>query len=252
MATGGRSLPKSGSDGFGLDCAQRLGHTIVATTPALVPLLLAGERDAHLSGVSHDAELTIWIDNRVHLRLRGSMLWTHVGISGPVVLDASRHWLRGELESRAVRMTASVIPGATFDTQDAWWTGISRTRPQASIVTLLATMVPASLATAMLSSLGLEPARTLAHLSRDDRRRLVRAITEWPLDISGSRGYTFAEATAGGVSLDEIDPSTMESRICPGLYLIGEMLDVDGRIGGFNFQWAWSSAYVAARALSLG
>ena len=90
----------------------------------------------------------------------------------------------------------------------------------------------------------------LAHLPRPDRRKLIHALVAWPLAVSGSRGYNYAEVTAGGVSLAEIDPATLESRLCPGLYLVGEILDVDGRIGGFNFQWAWSSAYVVARALA--
>jgi predicted flavoprotein YhiN len=89
----------------------------------------------------------------------------------------------------------------------------------------------------------------LAHLDRPLRRRLSHALAEWPLAVSGNRGYNYAEATAGGVALDEIEPGTMASRRCAGLYLVGEMLDVDGRIGGFNFQWAWSSAYAAARSL---
>src|SRR5262249_5278818 len=97
---------------------------------------------------------------------------------------------------------------------------------------------------------GLPADRTLAALSREDRRRLLHTILEWPLDVTDSRGYNYAEVTAGGVALDEIDPGTMESRRSPGLYLVGEILDVDGRIGGFNFQWAWSSATVAAGALA--
>jgi predicted flavoprotein YhiN len=114
----------------------------------------------------------------------------------------------------------------------------------------LADVLPASLATTILQRLALESTRPVAELPRVDRRRLARALVEWPLNIDGNRGYNYAEATAGGVALDEIDPATMSSRKCPGLYLVGEMLDVDGRIGGFNFQWAWSSAMVAARALA--
>jgi len=110
--------------------------------------------------------------------------------------------------------------------------------------------VPASVAAALLARLGIDITTPLAHFARDDRRRLVHALVAWPLPVVGTRGYNYAEATAGGVALDEIDPSTMASRVCRGLYLVGEMLDVDGRIGGFNFQWAWSSAWVAARALS--
>ena len=87
-------------------------------------------------------------------------------------------------------------------------------------------------------------------LTREDRRRLVHALTAWPLPVTDTRGYNYAEVTAGGVELGEIDPATMESRVCPGLFLVGEILDVDGRIGGFNFQWAWSSAFVAARGIA--
>ena len=111
-------------------------------------------------------------------------------------------------------------------------------------------MVPASVAAALVAHLGLDGARPLAHLARDDRRRLVHALVAWPLAVTGTRGYNYAEVTAGGVALSEIDPSTMESRVCPGLYLVGEILDVDGRIGGFNFQWAWSSARVAGARLA--
>jgi predicted flavoprotein YhiN len=98
--------------------------------------------------------------------------------------------------------------------------------------------------------LSIDPSRTLAQLTRVERRALVHALTGWPLAVAGSRGYNYAEATAGGVALDEVAMATMESRVCAGLYLVGEVLDVDGRLGGFNFQWAWSTAYVAGRALA--
>ena len=123
-------------------------------------------------------------------------------------------------------------------------------RPQTSLLlSALSAILPASVAAALLQHLGLDAGIPLAHLSRDDRRRLSHALVAWPLDVVGSRGYNYAEATAGGVALNEIDPATMQSRICSGLFLVGEILDVDGRIGGFNFQWAWSSARVAAAAL---
>ncbi len=101
----------------------------------------------------------------------------------------------------------------------------------------------------MVRGVNADPARQLAHVTRDERRTLTAALLEWPLSVAGCRGWNYAEATAGGVALDEIDPATMASRRCNGLYLVGEMLDVDGRIGGFNFQWAWSSGYVAGGAL---
>ena len=139
--------------------------------------------------------------------------------------------------------------GQAFDRIDAMWTSLAADRPRTSLHTALAETLPGSIASAVLEQLGLDDATALAHLARADRRRLAHALVEWPLAVTGSRGYNYAEATAGGVTLEEMNPGTMESRRCPGLYLVGEMLDVDGRIGGFNFQWAWSSAHVAARAI---
>jgi predicted Rossmann fold flavoprotein len=256
LATGGRSLPKSGSDGAGLEFARSLGHTIVPTTPALVPLVLDNTSSTainrELAGVSHDAELSVWIDGRIATRLCGSLLWTHVGISGPVALNASRHWLRAEVEGRPVRLTLSFCPGGTLETQHALWTAMVAARSKVSLLTALSGIVPTSVAAVLLDRLTIDPTRQLAHFTRDERRRVVHAITEWPLPVTGCRGYTFAEATAGGVALDEVDSATMESRVGRGLYLVGEMLDVDGRIGGFNFQWAWSTAFLVGRALALG
>lgn len=252
MATGGLSLPKTGSDGRGMEIARGLGHTVVPTTPALVPLTSSDDQSLHraLTGVAHEAELALWIDGRVALRLRGSLLWTHFGFSGPVVLDISRHWLRARLEERSAKVTLGFVPGESFESVDREWASPSTVRRRTSVHRRLADLLPASVAAALLQRLAIEPATIAAELSRDDRRRLTHALVESPLYVDGDRGYNYAEATAGGVALDEIDPATMGSRTCPGLYLVGEMLDVDGRIGGFNFQWAWSSARVAASALA--
>jgi len=255
LATGGLSLPKTGSDGGGYEIARTLGHTIVAPTPALAPLLLADEgpfaihRD--LAGVSHEVELAIWIDGAVGVTLAGALLWTHFGISGPVVLDASRHWARATLEGRDVELTASFYPGRSFDRIDEQWIDRARTRPTSTIRSSLASDVPAAVADAVLQSLSLDANQVLAKLSRDDRRRLVHALVGWPLAVRETRGYNYAEVTAGGVELTEIDPASMESRRCPGLFLVGEILDVDGRLGGFNFQWAWSTGKVAGTAIRL-
>jgi predicted Rossmann fold flavoprotein len=252
LAMGGQSLPKSGSDGSGFALARQLGHTVVATTPGLVPLVLVDEpRRVHrdLQGVAHAAELTLWLDGKAATRLAGSLLWTHFGISGPVALDMSRHWLRGRIEGRRPALTLSFCPSQSFEDADSWWTAQAAQRPQASVHQSLAALVPVSVATALLDRLAIDDRTALAHFTRNDRRRLVHALVEWPLAVQDSRGYNYAEVTAGGVSLDEIDPSTMASRVRQGLFLVGEILDVDGRIGGFNFQWAWSSARVCAAAL---
>jgi predicted Rossmann fold flavoprotein len=255
LATGGRSLPKTGSDGAGYDFARRLGHQYVDTTPALAPLLLDGSRHAALSGVSHRAALTLRSGGDVRIRIAGSMLWTHFGVSGPAALNLSRHWHSARGEGHAVDTTLSVCPDDTFESLEQWLRELETSRPRALVATLLASKVPAAIADAWSSSLGLAQT-TMAHLSREDRRRLIRALLETPLAVRDSRGYNYAEVTAGGIPLEEVDPARMASRVCPGLYLVGEILNVDGRLGGFNFQWAWSSGWVAgcavARALSSG
>lgn len=249
LATGGRSLPKSGSDGAGYELAARLGHGYVDTTPALAPLVLADGRHSALSGVSHDVRLTVRVAGGRATHLDGALLWTHFGASGPVVLNASRHWHRARLEGHAVDVVVNLFPGETFESLEAWFCEQALARPKAHVATILATRLPAAVATAWTRGAGLaEP--SLAHLTRESRRRLVHALLSSPLDVRDSRGYTVAEATAGGIPLEEIDPSRMASRHCDGLYLVGEILDVDGRLGGFNFQWAWSSAWVAGHAIA--
>ena len=256
LATGGCSLPKTGSDGFGYELARRLGHGCVATTPALAPLLLDGAGgEAHiphaaLAGVTHDAEMTLWRAGRVERRLAGSLLWTHFGVSGPLALNLSRHWHRATLSGGSVRVTLNACPGETHVSMDAWLLEQERTRPRAHVATVLATRLPAAVANAALEAGEVGPGTTMAHLTREERRRLVRTLVEAPMAIVNSRGYQYAEVTAGGVPLDEIDPSTLQSRLCAGLFFAGEILDVDGRLGGFNFQWAWSSAWVAAHAIA--
>ena len=178
------------------------------------------------------------------------MLWTHFGVSGPLALNMSRHWHRAHIERRDVEVSLNLLPGESFERIEEWWQVQVRTRPRARPATALATRVPAAVADAWTRSSGISDDATLAHLSREDRRRLTHALLDTVLPIRDSRGYNYAEVTAGGVPLDEVDPATMESRLTPGLYFVGEILDVDGRLGGFNFQWAWSTAWVAAQAIA--
>jgi predicted Rossmann fold flavoprotein len=253
LATGGRSLPKTGSDGTGYDLARTLGHSLVPQTPALAPLVLDGDTPssvhAALSGVAVDVDLSVWIDGTVAVRLHGALLFTHFGVSGPVVLNASRHWARARLEDRSVRVAINFRPASSFESVERDWIAAASDRPRATLRGYLSSHLPDTLTRAILEAIRLPLDRPLASLSREDRRLLVHALVEWPLCVADTRGYNYAEVTAGGVALDEIDPRTMESRVCPRLFLVGEILDVDGRIGGFNFQWAWSSARAAARGI---
>jgi predicted Rossmann fold flavoprotein len=250
LATGGRSLPKSGSNGFGYELAARLGHSMVDTTPALAPLLLDGAAHAALSGIAQPVSLTLTAGAERLVRLDGALLWTHFGASGPVVLNVSRHWHRARLEGRSVRLLVNVCPGESFESLESWWRREERARPTVLARTVLATRLPQAVALAWLERAGIGADVTMAHVSRELRRALVHALVESELVARDSRGYGYAEVTAGGVRLEEVDSATLESRLCRGLYLTGEILDVDGRLGGFNFQWAWSSGYVAGCAIA--
>lgn len=239
LAAGGRSVPKTGSDGSGYALARALGHTITATFPALVPLIVTpGHWLTAISGTSVDAELSVKSPTgRVLHRHRGSMLFTHFGLSGPVVLDISRHWIANQ----PATLAANFLPGETFDSLDAALLNAARRNPRATVPSVLRGRLPERLLTQ------LAPDTPLGRMTKDDRRRLVRDLIDYTLPVIRDRGFDYAEVTAGGVPLEEIDLSTMESRRCKNLYLCGEILDVDGRIGGFNFQWAWASGRAAGR-----
>ncbi|MCA9420711.1 MAG: NAD(P)/FAD-dependent oxidoreductase [Nitrospira sp.] len=247
LATGGRSLPKTGSDGSGWTLAQRLGHTVTPTYPALVPLLLEPSFfHATLSGISHDVTLTTTIAGKTSDRCTGSLLWTHLGISGPVVLDASRVWVRADAQGEAARLHLHCFPQLSNQDVEKWLMQAASLPGRKLVPTLLAERLPTRVASTLASLQ--EPALSdtpINLLSKEARRNLVRTLTNLDLPVIGSRGWNFAEVTAGGVPLEEISAHSMGSRHMPGLYVIGEMLDCDGRIGGFNFQWAWATGYLA-------
>ena len=248
LATGGRSVPKTGSDGHGFEIAHTLGHTVTETFPALVPLVIEGAHGLHdLSGTSAEVELSIRrLTGKVIHRDRGSMLMTHFGVSGPVVLDISRHWIAARREDKSVSLVVNFLPDETFESLDQRFVDAGRKNPQATIDSILRGDLSSRLIEAIR---GPRPeARGLGNLPRDERQQIARDFTEFELPVTADRGFDYAEVTAGGVPLNEIDLATMESRICPSLFLCGEILDVDGRIGGYNFQWAWASGRLAGRA----
>ncbi|GJM24269.1 MAG: flavoprotein [Phycisphaerae bacterium] len=250
LATGGQSLPKTGSDGFGFELAAKLGHELVARTPALDPLILEGDVHRHLSGISHSAVISVKTTNAKPVRVKGELLWTHFGLSGPVALDASRHWHRAEVEGVGSSVSVGFLPDHDLPSLESWLLEFTSKHPKTHLVTAVGRLLPNRIAHSILDILSVDHNIQMAQLSKVVRRKVVAALLDWPIAVTGGRGYKFAEATAGGVSLSEVNPSTLESRKCPNLYFVGEILDVDGRIGGFNFQWAWSSAWVAGTALA--
>lgn len=249
MATGGRSLPRSGSDGLGWEIVKRLGHTVTPTYAALAPLVLEGSMfHADLAGIAMEVELSTFARGRRIDHRAGSLLWTHFGVSGPVVMDASRHWIIAAELGDAPRMQCNLLAGESFETAEKWLIDLATSRPRSLVVNAISDRLPERVAAALVARTGIEAGTVCGQLSREGRRTLVHALTGLVLPVTAHRGWNYAEVTAGGVPLVEVDYRTLESRKIPGLFLTGEMLDCEGRIGGFNFQWAWATGFLAGAA----
>jgi hypothetical protein len=224
LATGGLSVPATGSDGIGLQIAGALGHDLNPTYPALTPLLDESGRHAALSGVSLSVRL-----RSKSLETQGGFLFTHRGYSGPSVLDISH--VSGSIRVQWAALRAEELTG-----KDEFLTSI------------LSRKMPARLAEQLLRECGIPADRRTSSLRREERNALIEAVTSYVLPWSGNEGYKKAEVTGGGVALTDVDPKTLESRKVKGLYLCGEMLDAFGPIGGHNFSWAWSTGRAAGIA----
>lgn len=234
MATGGKSIPKMGATGFAYDVARQFGHEITETRPALVPLTFPEGRFAPLAGVSAPARVS-----NARKSFDEALLFTHRGLSGPSILQISSYWREGE----AIRV--NLDPDASlFDALRSQ----RQTEGRRNLTTELARHLPARLVEFLTPELGLSG--NLADQSDARLREIVAALSAWDLTPNGSEGYRTAEVTLGGVDTGGLDSKTMMSNHLPGLYFIGECVDVTGWLGGFNFQWAWSSAHAAARHIA--
>jgi predicted Rossmann fold flavoprotein len=238
------SLPKTGSDGGGYALARALGHSLTPRIfPGLVPLrVVDGHFVRGLTGIAVPVTLELRsAAGRKRMEMSGSLLCTHFGVSGPVALDISRYFIDARQDDLQAHLLVRWLPEHTAETLE----GTLRTLGGGTVGGYLQGRMPERLARALCSHAGVEPSTPGHRLTRDARRDLARAVAEMPLPVTGDRGFGFAEVTAGGVPLRELHLDTLASRRCPGLSLCGEICDVDGRIGGFNFQWAWASGYVA-------
>ncbi len=240
VATGGLSVPNTGSDGFGLRILARLGHEMHATYPALTPVTAEEPPFRELSGVSLPVTLTAR-DGARSTTATGGFLFTHRGYSGPSVLDVSHVLVRSRAESDGAA-TLTVRWTSLGETE---WTTALRPQGTRTVLGAIRAELPDRLAATLIAIAGVDPARSLADLRREERQRLIEGLTRGVLPWSGDEGYKKAEVTGGGVALGEVDPRTMESRRHRGLYICGEVLDAFGPIGGYNFLWAWSTGRAA-------
>ncbi|MEO5626208.1 MAG: NAD(P)/FAD-dependent oxidoreductase [Dokdonella sp.] len=236
VASGGLSIPSMGASGFGYELGRQFGHRVLPTRAGLVPLTLSGkhqERLADLAGVALPVEARC---NGV--TFRNFMLITHRGISGPAILQISSYWNPGD------DLRLDLLPDSDAF---AWLRAQQSERPASELRTVLSERIPKRFAQRLCEVwLASKPMRQLREA---ELREMATLLSDWPLVASGSEGYRTAEVTLGGIDTDELSSSTMQSKRVPGLYFIGEVVDVTGWLGGYNFQWAWASGHACGEAL---
>jgi len=246
FTTGGLSYPTTGSDGTGYRLAQSFGHPMIETFPALTPLTSKDAELRSLSGITLDVQLTLIVDGKKQVSNRDSFLFAHFGFSGPAALDISRHYLYAKGKKQIV---ANFIPDYDENTLQSYLRDLGQKKVQKTIRGILVELIPQRLADIILKKAGIEGDLPMNQLDKASRQRLIDSCLKYPLDVTGVLGYSKAEVTAGGIDWAQINPKTLESKLMPGLFFAGEILDVDGRIGGFNFQWAWASGCSVAQAI---
>lgn len=241
LATGGLSYPTTGSTGDGYELAQRVGHTVTATEGSLVPLE-AGPDCAEMQGLSLRNVSVKLLNNKNKVLFSdfGELLFTHFGVSGPTVLSASAH-LKGE-GSRLLIDLKPALDEAKLNERLLRDLQMYKNR---SMENALTDLLPRSMIPVVLKRLEIDPALQANSLNKQQRRRMVELLKAFPVDIHGKRPVSEAIITAGGIKVGQIDPKTMESKLVPGLYFAGEILDCDAYTGGFNLQIAWATAYAA-------
>jgi predicted Rossmann fold flavoprotein len=248
LATGGVSYPKTGTTGEGFRWAREMGHTLVPLRAALAPIYLDPTPPAEWSGVAlRDCLLRARAAGKVISRWRGDLLFTHKGISGPTALAVSRD-VALALERGPVALEADLLPDRPPEALAAELTSAEHRAARRGLRSLLDGWLPNRLVPALLARAEVDPATPLHQLPRPARNRLIQTLKSWPLGAARAVPLERGEVTAGGVSLEEVDPATMTSRKLPGLYLCGEILDLAGPVGGYNLQAAFSTGYVAGEA----
>lgn len=248
IACGGKSYPNTGSTGDGYTLAESAGHTVTELKPSLVPLVSPDKYCAEMMGLSlRNVTLSLYDGGKRIFSELGEMLFTHFGVSGPLVLSASSH-IR-DMEPGRYRLVIDLKPGLTPEQLDARIQRDFAENLNRDFINGIRKLLPAKLIPVIVRLSGIAPEQKVNGITREQRRRLGELIKAFPVRISGFRPIDEAIVTSGGVSVKEIDPRTMESKLCPGLYFAGEVIDVDAYTGGFNLQIAFSTAYAAAICL---
>jgi predicted Rossmann fold flavoprotein len=245
ICTGGKSLPKSGSTGDGYPIVESVGHHVTGLFPSLVPLQVPGLQS--LAGVAlRDVEGSVWVEGRLADRTwRGDMLFTHTGLTGPIILQLSRAAAQAIQAGQQAEIRINLRPDQSPAALDQELQRLWQERGRQQLGTVLQEFLPKSVVPVFLAKSQLPADRKLAELGKPVRKTLLQWLQGWTFPVTGWQSFDIAEVTAGGVALSEVDGKTMASRVLPGLFLAGEILDVDGYVGGYNLQAAWSTGWVA-------
>ncbi len=248
LATGGKAMPSSGSDGNGYNLAKGLGHKIIDIFPALVQLMLEGPHFKRINGVKFVGTAELIYNNKSIDKDRGDILFTNYGVSGPPILQISRK--AGELLNREqdIYLKVSVIDNMSREALRELMERRFQVGAKKPIDFSLVGLINKRLIPVVLLEAGIKDLRTpVAHLSAKEKEGIIDILTDWRFKIRGTKSWPSAQVTAGGVDTEEIDQSTMESKLVQGLYFAGEIIDIDGKCGGYNLQWAWSSGFIAGQ-----
>lgn len=252
LATGGKAMPSSGSDGNGYELARELGHAVIDVFPGLVQLKLDGSFFKQIQGVKFVGACELLHNNRPIARDRGDILFTNYGISGPPILQISRK--AGELLQKGHEpiIKVTIIDTMSKETLKNLLTMRFSSAPNKTIEFSLVGLINKRLIPVILKEAKvIDIRRPVAHLSDIEQENILNILLDWRFKIRGTMGWQNAQVTAGGIDTREINPSTMESKLVEGLYFAGEIIDIDGLCGGFNLQWAWSSGFVAGQSAAL-
>lgn len=249
LACGGKSAPKTGSDGSGYTLAKNLGHTIITPVPALVQLKLNYKKLKALSGIKFEGSAEIIIDGKPVQKEFGEILFTDYGISGPPILQLSRNASKALLYKKDTAIKIDIMSNISKEDlkeflENHWGAFGYRSVHDSFIGLINKKMIPI-----LLKESGIEDIhKSCWELTWKEKESILNLLKEWEFEVIGTNGFNNAQVTAGGVNTAEVNPETLQSKIIPNLYFCGEMLDVDGDCGGFNLQWAWASGYTAGKS----
>jgi len=251
IASGSRAASHLGGNSDGEDFAKEFGHNIIPAYPSLVQLEIDSKIVHKMAGAKVDGEVTLFINHQKEFTTKGDILFTNYGISGFAVLDISQAASKALLEFNHVAVSLNLLPSLTQQQIASHITATAKELPHFTLLDILAGLLPIKIATNLLDFLALPHASKASEIDTKKAKRIANTISNWKFEIEDTHGFRHAEVSGGGIDTNEINPKTMESHKQKNLYFIGEVLDIVGRRGGYNFAFAWASAYVCAKSINL-